>query len=320
MTPAPGAAPAPRPTDTRFELTAPAKVNLGLRVTGVRDDGYHLLESLFVALDLHDDLVVEVGAGTGEDAGIGFELLPGDDGSEPAADVPRDDRNLAVRAARRFLDAAGFAVRIDVKLRKRIPSAAGLGGGSSDAAAVLRALAAAWPDALSTAELEAVAVSLGADVPFFLDPSPSLVTGIGEHRVRVAGVPPVALVLANPGQPVSTVEVFRAWDAAPAPSPGGQLGRALDALASGGWAAAEAPLWADLLGNDLAPPAESICPAMRELRAALEAAGAITSAQSGSGATVYGVFADARAAERAASALSANDSGWFRVAISLDAR
>ena len=312
----PGAAPAPRPTDDRFELMAPAKVNLGLRVTGVRDDGYHLLESLFVALDLHDDVVVEVGEGEG----IGFELLAGDGGEAPSADVPRDERNLAVRAARRFLEAAGFEARIDVALRKRIPSAAGLGGGSSDAAAVLRALSAAWPAALTTAELEAAAVSLGADVPFFLDPAPSLVTGIGEHRARVPGVPPVALVLANPGRPVSTVEVFRAWDARPAPSPEGELAGALHALQQAGWAAAGAGPWRALLVNDLAAAAESLCPEMRALRAALEAEGATASAQSGSGATVYGVFADAADAERAAVALSANDSAWFRVAISLGAR
>jgi len=309
------------PTAERIDLEAPAKLNLGLRVVGVRDDGYHLLESLFVPLDLHDDLRLELEDAPGAASHVELELLPAE--GEPAApiDVPRDDRNLAVRAARLFLEAAEIAARVRIVLRKRIPTAAGLGGGSSDAAAVLRGLAAAWPGRVEPTALELLALRLGADVPFFLDPRPSLVTGIGEHREPLRAWPSLALVLAHPRQPVSTAEVFAGWDAGGSVTPPGTCKRWLERFGAGGPAGADdAADWPRLLQNDLAEAAERLCPDMRRLHTRLAAAGARATGQSGSGATVYGVFADPAAASAACDLLSVNDSAWFRVAISLAAR
>ena len=303
-----------------ISLEAPAKLNLGLRIVGRRADGYHLLESVFVPLDLADDVTLHVGDGDGD--GVSLELEAGDPGEPVAPDVPTDDRNLAVRAAHAFLERAGRRAAVHIGLRKRVPSAAGLGGGSSDAGAVLRGLAAALPDALDPAALGEVALGLGADVPFFLDPRPALVTGIGEHRRPLAGVPELAFVLANPRAEVATAEVFRRRAESGAPfAPEGALARALDAVRAAGWLGpGSGAAWAALLENDLAPAAEALCPAMGPLRAALEGAGALASGQSGSGATVFGVFADRAAARQAAEALSVNDSAWFRVAISSAAR
>jgi len=302
----------------RIAFEAPAKLNLGLRIVGRRDDGYHLLESLFVPLDLADDLVLDVREG----AGVELALVRGEAGEAPPADVPCDERNLAVRAALAFLGAAALECSVRIELRKRIPSSAGLGGGSSDAAAVLRALDRAWPGRVDAAQLADLALSLGADVPFFLDPRPALVRGIGEHRAAPGALPALAFVLANPRRALSTAEVFaRRASAGAAFSPEGQLERDLAAVRAAGWSTDDAAdAWAALLANDLAVAAESLCPEMAVLRQALDAAGALSSGQSGSGATVFGVFADRAAAQLACASLSSNDSAWFRVAISPAAR
>ena len=301
-----------------IRVTAPAKLNLGLRIVGRRDDGYHLLESVFVPIDLADDLVLQLRPGSG----VEIDVATGEAGDPDAAHVPRDDRNLAARAARAFLDAAGLAAHVSIALRKRIPSAAGLGGGSSDAGAVLRGLAEAWPGAVDGPALESIALSLGADVPFFLDPRPAFVSGVGERRRPLGDLPALPLVLANPRVSVSTAEVFerRSREAADF-APAGALMQAAEGVRAAGWLDAGAgPAWAGLLVNDLAPAAEAVCPEMRTLLAALEATGALASGQSGSGATVFGVFATSAAAEAACESLSANDSAWFRVAISAAAR
>ncbi len=300
----------------RVELEAPAKLNLGLRIVGRRADGYHLLESVFVPVDLHDDVQLEAGPG---DA-IDLELAPGDADPALTIDVPTDHRNLAVRAARAFLDRAGRSAAIRIALRKRIPSAAGLGGGSSDAGAVLRGLARLFPDDLAPEALADVAARLGADVPFFLDPRPAVVTGIGEHREALGDWPELVFVLANPRVDVATADVFRGRaEGGTAFAPQGDLAAAIAGLRAAGFGP-DRPAWARLLENDLAPAAEALCPAMRDLRSALERQGALASAQSGSGATVFGVFAGRTAAERAVEGLSVNDSGWFRVAVSPGAR
>jgi 4-diphosphocytidyl-2-C-methyl-D-erythritol kinase len=320
-----GREPALPPLRTSIDLEAPAKLNLGLRVVGVRADGYHLLESLFVPLDLHDDVRLDLAEAKPGDGSVGLELRPEIEAEthppSPSDDVPTDARNLAVKAAMLFLEAADLAARVRITMCKRIPSAAGLGGGSSDAGAVLRGLDAAWPGRVPRPELEALALRLGADVPFFLEPRPALVAGIGERRSPVADLPELAMVLANPRRPLSTAEVFADWDEKGRPTPAGELAAAADRVGASGWGAAVAAAdWAALLQNDLAAPAERLCPAMRPLRARLEAAGAHAIAQSGSGATVFGLFSDVAAARRACESLSVNDSAWFRVAISLDAR
>ena len=135
------------------------------------------------------------------------------------AGVPADATNLAVRAAADFLAAAGLARAVRIFLTKSIPAAAGLGGGSSDAGAVLRALAASFPDALEEPALARLALRLGADVPYFLAPCPARVGGIGERIQPLADFAPLACLLVNPGVPLSTAAVFAAFDATPGEPP-----------------------------------------------------------------------------------------------------
>jgi len=284
-------------------VRAPAKINLGLRVLGRRPDGYHELESLFLPLDLADEVEVQ----ERPEPGVALELEGACDG------VPGEGSNLAARAARAFAEAAGLAGGLRIRLRKRIPAAAGLGGGSSDAGAVLRALAALHPERLSAQGLRSLALDLGADVPFFLDPRPARVTGIGEHIEALEGIPSLALLLLHPGTPLSTPEVYRAWDALapppgprsrPSPGPAALRGprglRGPRSLAA--WVSAEAV-------NDLEPAAVRLCPAIARLRQGLREAGALAVALSGSGPTLFGVFASRSAAERAAGQVSGGAGG-----------
>jgi 4-diphosphocytidyl-2-C-methyl-D-erythritol kinase len=268
-------------------LSAPAKVNLGLRILGFREDGYHLLESLFVPIDLADRIQIEL-----RDApAVVFQLeseVPG---------VPEDGTNLAVRAARAFLGAAGIETGLWLELEKRIPASAGLGGGSSDAAAVLRGLARIYPNALSPQGLRELALGLGADVPFFLDPKPALVTGVGEEIEPVPGIPAFALLLAHPGTPLATPDVYRAFDASGAsltPVRAGSTIRRISALRESGDHAL-----AELLENDLEPAAVRLCPRISELREVIEGNGALAVGMSGSGPTVFGIFRDTIAASQA---------------------
>jgi 4-diphosphocytidyl-2-C-methyl-D-erythritol kinase len=200
-------------------LRAPAKLTRSLRVVGRRDDGYHLLEAEMATLDLSDELEIEEGAGgfevVDEVAWTG-EAAPGSTGAPrpgaPAA-VPQGPGNLVARA----LAAAGRHAR--VRLRKRVPAGAGLGGGSSDAAAVLR-----WAGVLDPS----VAVRLGADVPFCVLGGRALVRGIGEV-VEPLGYERFTAVLVTPALTVSTPEVYRAWDALGGPA--GEHGNDLEPAA-----------------------------------------------------------------------------------------
>ncbi len=263
---------------------APAKLNLGLRVVGRRSDGYHLLESLFVPLELADRLRIEVEPAAKSSISVAL--------SGRAGEVPAGDDNLVARAARAFLDAAGLAARVALTLDKQIPVGAGLGGGSSDAATVLRALARRFANAFSDPALAAIAVRLGADVPFFLEPRPAWVTGIGERIEPLPEFRSLDLLVVTPTPPLATAEVFRAFDAAlthPSPS------RTMPALRSGsGWFPSAA-----LLANDLEPIAARLRPAIQRVRSELERLGARAVGMSGSGPTVFGLFRDAEQAQAA---------------------
>ncbi len=299
--------------------TAPAKINLGLRIVGRRDDGYHLLDSLFVPLELADGVAVEIERGAAPAAGVrvGMAEVTAEDPSL-AEGVPRDDTNLAVRAARAWLESAGAeaaGVRgVSIRLHKRIPAAAGLGGGSSDAAATLRLLAAALEGGPPGEALARLALSIGADVPFFLDPRPARVTGIGERVAPFDGLPAVPVVLANPGISLSTAAVYRAWDeSAGRPDAGltasgaGPTMRALSGLGADPNALERLPGFT----NDLEAAAIRLCPPVAHLREGLREAGAFQAGMSGSGATVYGLFdseAQARAARERVAAMS--EANW----------
>ncbi|HEY4254614.1 MAG TPA: 4-(cytidine 5'-diphospho)-2-C-methyl-D-erythritol kinase [Roseomonas sp.] len=269
---------------------APAKLNLFLQVAGRRADGYHLLDSLVVFADIGDAL----------------EALPADalglalDGPEAGALVAEPD-NLVLRAARALADAAGLAPRAALRLTKHLPVASGIGGGSADAAAALRALARLWGLRLPMDRMRAIGLALGADVPVCLASAPCRMQGVGEVLAAAPALPGFGLVLANPRIGVATPAVFRAL-----------AGRCSGPAAlPDGWADAQA-MAADLAGlaNDLEAPAIAICPGIAEVLAALRALpGALLARMSGSGATCFALMPDAASAARAAALLPA---GWWR--------
>ncbi len=279
--------------DVRAAVPAPAKLNLCLRVLGRRPDGYHLLDSLVVPVTCFDHLTVRL-----EPAGAPLATIE----CRPPDAVPDGEGNLARRAAALFLQRTGWRVRVDVVLSKRIPIGAGLGGGSSDAAAVLRVLNALSGAAVQPDELARWSLELGADVPFFLFGRPARMRGIGEQLDPVPAPQVGPIVVAFPGCGLDTAAVYRAHDASlttprPAstirPPPSGQE-----------------PLQ-DVLVNDLEAAASEIQPAVLVLRRKLCALGARGALMTGSGSAVFGVWRHRDDAEAAARCLRA-DGLWAR--------
>jgi len=183
---------------------APAKINLTLSVLGRRADGYHELESLVTFADVHDIVTLEPGTGSGVMVAGPFAGYIGGE-------------NLLIRALTLLAD-ADPALRLgSVRLDKHLPVAAGIGGGSADAAALLRAVKRANPERAASVAWLDIAARLGADVPVCLDAGPALMWGIGEKIAAVARLPQAHAVLVNPGLPLSTTDVFSALDAGSAP-------------------------------------------------------------------------------------------------------
>lgn len=307
MTPAPGAG-------ESIEIRTPAKINLGLRIVGRRDDGYHLLESVFVPVDLYDRIRLEWGPGE-RVTELQLEIAEASGLPKALAEVTDGPDNLVVRAAEAFRAAVPRPGRLRIALEKRIPSGAGLGGGSSDAGAVLSALAAlAGPEAPPDGVLEEIALGLGADVPYFLRPRPAFVTGIGEEIEPIEALPTLPLVLANPGISVATAEVYRvaATLRRSLTDPGaGSTMRAISDLC--GEIEAWVPALGEILVNDLEPAAIRLCPPVGRLLAALRATGALGVGMSGSGGTVFGVYPSMDDARRAADRLRSKTETGGRV-------
>lgn len=283
-------APTPLPLPTRVEEPAPAKVNLTLHVTGRRADGYHLLDSLVVFADVGERLRAVATQGTST-LSVAGPLAEG---------VPGDGRNLILRAAELFDPRPAIAF----DLWKTIPSAAGIGGGSSDAAAALRAVT-----TLTGAPLPPLpeTAALGADIPVCLGQQPQRMRGVGEDLAPVPDLPFCALLLVNPGIAVPTGAVFDAMarrDNAPMVS---RLPDWADLVAFTGWLAAQR--------NDMEPSARSLAPVIAEVIAALDAApGCRLARMSGSGATCFGLFATLAEAEAAAAPLRRRAGWWVAAA------
>jgi 4-diphosphocytidyl-2-C-methyl-D-erythritol kinase len=275
---------------------APAKINLTLRVIGRRADGYHDIESL----------VAFAGVGDALSFTAARELVLTVRG--PTASAAGDlDGNLVLKAARALTERIPELKLGQFVLEKRLPVAAGLGGGSSDAAAALRLLARANSVTLDDPRLMAVARACGADVPVCLDPRPRVMRGIGEILSAPLALPRLAAVLVNPGVAVPTKDVFARLRIAAMPSSPAPLGEGC-----GAWAKARlvATLAADR--NDLEAPAIAIAPVIAEVLAALRAlSGCRLARMSGSGATCFGVFDSGRAAAAAAKALRSSHPTWW---------
>ena len=251
----------------RLVLRAAAKVNLTLEVLGKRADGYHEIATVMQAVDLSDRITLDVA----DD----LELR------SSSGDVPTDSRNLALRAAVALKEAAGAPGGVRIVLDKRIPVAAGLGGGSSDAAAVLIGLNRLWRLRWPHARLDELAATLGSDVPFFLRGGAALATGRGEQVKPLRGRS-IALVLVNPKFPASTAEMYGRLT--PAMYSDGDATKRL----AGSLGRSSARVAASLY-NGMEAAATGVFPQIDQMRAALLAAGALGALMSGSGPTVFGV-------------------------------
>jgi 4-diphosphocytidyl-2-C-methyl-D-erythritol kinase len=263
-----------------------------LHVIGRRGDGYHLLDSLVAFADIGDEVV----------AAPSDILSLAVTGPEAGAIAGLSDDNLVLRAARRLAAHCGIAPGAALRLDKRLPVASGIGGGSSDAAATLRALAALWGRPLDDTAME-IAAGLGADVPACLAGGPVWVGGVGERLDKLPGLPPLGDVLANPRRELATAAVFRArqgaFTAGEQPRHAPEDAAALIALLR-------------RCRNDLTEAALGLMP---EIAAVLDRLAALPDAQlarmSGSGATCFALFPERAAAERAAAALAEAESGWW---------
>ena len=263
-------------------VEAPAKVNLRLAILAREASGYHSLESLFCAISLTDLLTVRRG-----DPGVALT-------GEGSVETGPPERNLAVRAAQSFYAALGDAPAVAIHLAKRIPSAAGLGGGSSDAAATLRALNALHGEPFGRAALLGMAIELGSDVPFFLCGSPlALAWGRGERLLALPPLPERAVLVAHPGVAMPTPEAFAAIAArrgADAPP----RAFALDAADLADWGAV-----ARMALNDFEDVVAERIPVLHDALAAMRDSGASVALLAGSGGSVFGIFASPGARDAA---------------------
>ena len=273
---------------------APAKVNLRLSILSREASGYHSLESLFCAISLADRVTVRR-------AEAGVELRVDGD-----VDTGPPERNLAVRAARSFCAAVGEEPAVAIDLVKRIPSAAGLGGGSSDAAATLRALNSLHGEPLERDALLQLAIGLGSDVPFFLCGSPlALGWGRGERLLALPALPARPVLVAHPGTAMPTAEAFAEIAARrdSVATPRSFLMLPADLTDWGGVAR--------IAENDFDAPVTARIPVLRDALAAMRGAGAEVALLAGSGSAVFGVFRDDSARDRARSATEALGlTGW----------
>lgn len=263
-----------------MEIECHAKVNLTLDVLGRRPDGYHEIRSVMVPVSLHDRLVLEPA-----EEEIVLESRP------PATD--RLEENLAYRAAALLREATGCSRGAVIRLQKTIPVAAGLAGGSTDAAGVLTGLNRLWGTGLSDGELADLAIRLGSDVPFFIWSRPARVEGIGERVTPLPVAGPLWMVVATPDVPKSTGQVYRWFDELADVGPRPDAGAMEAALARGDAAA---------VGRALCNVFEQVMlprhPEIARLKEAMLAAGALGAVMSGAGPSVLGVVPDREAGGR----------------------
>lgn len=278
---------------------APAKLNLFLHVTGKRDDGYHLIDSL-VCFARCGDVIT---ATARDDSELTLSIIG------PMADAlghGNIEDNLILRAAR-LLRAEGAITRgADLTLEKNLPVASGIGGGSADAAATLRVLCRVWQLDIPTTELEKLALKIGADVPVCLHGKTVLMQGIGEKLIDLPELPNLSLVLVNPGKAVSTPEIFAARDADSFTEQ-----NLWDQTARFNSAASLAAALQECR-NDLTLPASGILPEIWDvLNALAREDGCLLARMSGSGATCLAIYDTENQAERAANAIAESQPDWW---------
>jgi len=268
-----------------MELRAPAKINLFLKVVRRRGDGFHELISLMSCVGLSDQIKLDFNA-----------PFTGISSSDPQ--VPDDETNLAIKAVRAYQRALKDERGRDpdpvfIQLTKRIPVGAGLGGGSSDAAAVLKGLNEHYGRPFTKGALSAMALGLGADVPFFIQGTPAVARGIGEHLTPYTGLTPMAVVLVYPGFGLSTAQVYANLNL--------RLTKCEKKIRNFSFKNGDF-IVSEHLCNDLESAVMPQHPVIAELKSRLLNSGAQGALMSGSGSTVFGLFADMADGQRAAEA------------------
>ena len=267
-----------------MKIRAPAKLNLSLRVVGKRADGYHLLDSVMVPISLYDEVTVNPVKRKTAKRKIDVTVIC----QHPL--VPSGRRNIAYRAAALLVQRSTAERDYHIGINKVIPVGAGLGGGSSDAAATLIAMNRLLALKLSPSELKRIAAPLGADVPFFIDGRPARARGIGDHLTPIRNFPRLWAVVLYPGFPVSTSSVYRKFTLTltkpTANTSINSLLRSADGLRK-------------LLVNDLESVTVRRYPELGSLKERLIREGAIAALMSGSGSSVFGIFTSRQSAQKA---------------------
>ncbi len=267
---------------------APAKINLCLHVLGRYANGYHKLAMAMQRVDLYDDIQIEL------------VQRPGIRVVCPGIPAAMGEKNIAALAAQLFLEKAQIDIGLNINIKKRIPIAAGLGGGSSDAATVLLGLSDLLEVDLGEDQLRELGGSLGADVPFFIFQKPAWATGTGTTLELLPNLPEVAYLLVNPGIAVSTADVYRSL----------QLTKGVELANLPRFSVVTREDLCAALHNDLESVTLQRFPLLEEIKQRLLGLGASGALMSGSGTTVFGVYADFAAASRAAERLSA-ETDWL---------
>jgi 4-diphosphocytidyl-2-C-methyl-D-erythritol kinase len=274
------------------KIRAPAKINLGLRIVGQRVDGYHLLDTIMVPVSLYDEIQITKIIGEGRSSSSRLTVIC----DNPA--VPRDEGNIVFRAAQLIIKENSIRESVAIHIKKRIPIGAGLGGGSSDAAATLIAMNSLFRLNYSTRRLKKRAYGLGADVPFFIDRRPARARGIGERLTPVKSLPWKWAVIVYPGFPVTTAWVYQNFDA-----------KLTKAMANTSIISPLRKLFDQrrLPVNDLESVTVARYPRIKFLKEKLIAEGAAGALMSGSGSAVFGLFDSRGNAARALSRLQKED-------------
>lgn len=269
-----------------------AKINLGLEITGKRDDGYHLLKMVMQTVSLYDRIGIYQ---TNEDDEISMDMDFG--GSHPEADVTCDDNNLCVKAARLILSRLPVSHGYYIHLVKNIPVAAGMAGGSTDAAAVLRGINAIEGDIFTRDELREMALTLGADVPFCIDGGLAVCEGIGEVLTPIDHDFKALILLGKTPEGVSTPAAYK-WSDEHPDTEHGDIGAVIENIRKD-----DIEKLSDNIHNDLENAAKHFCPDISSIEQTMLRNGALLSRVTGSGPTVFGIFRSDSDRKQAAAAL-----------------
>lgn len=280
---------------------ARAKINLGLDVIGRLPNGYHDLRMVMQTVDLYDELILRAADEEGE--GKIHLFLRQDSLACGEALIPADESNLACRAARMLMDEFGIRKDIEIELKKQIPAAAGLAGGSTDAAAVFTGVNELFNLGLSEQELLRRGVKIGADVPYCVMGGTALAEGIGERLTRLPDAPRACVLLVKPPICVSTKYVFSTLDSLGQMFVHPDIDGQTQAVRDGDFFR-----MASLMGNVLESVTIPAFPVVGEIKERMLSRGAVNAMMSGSGPTVFGLFDDRRKAEKAYADFSAEDS------------